>query len=910
MTSAKEKEIQKSLPGFIPEDTGDAETPAPPTDSVDLEGFVPDTTEGPEPSQAPKGQGPRIKGFVPDDTGSPKPSYTPERGEPNIERFVPDDTESKPSATLPGQTIPPTEAGEPTEAPLEGTEKKMPVLGKEVEVVTPSIQEERVPRPGEHGLPRMLVERGTEWVLENIPFWQYISEDERTRFRNQTLLDQASEIVGEVKATTGVPKFAMKFAPFVKYIYPEEREAFMEMSRNDKVKDLLFQTLDLIFWEGSVGLLVGKKLLTKIPKTAKAIEKAGATARKLSPKELAMGVRRAEALGTEAQRAVRAKKALKVLFQKPKEAFPGKQFPKKGVTQQIVRMIEKGDISKTDIERVCELHKITPGDLAKTIQETSTESGQFLNKLSQIKKAAMANFGKDPVVRSILQKGDKYLVDYIWRGLSWFDIQRRGLLVTQLSTTVRNAISQAGRYSLDVFDHIILGGMKIVAGENPQKAFIDVMSDFGAIWNRLAPSRRGEIFKIMAKYPEEAGRIVRTSVHEVVGGQVVKWLMTLNRGQEHYFRRLAFDAKLTALTKTAGLQKHQATKEMVKEAAQHALEVTFAAEPMREGFKTALSVFNKLPLTLINPFPRFWGNAVKFLAQYNPVWAIHAGELAVKGQGTKAAREAAKAFTGTLMLGLACSIRSSDWAGERYYEVKVGEIDPKTGKEKILDLRGYAPFTSYLFLAELILHPNRIGPHDVAQGLIGINRIAGTGLVFIDMLKGKNWEQAKKMGPDFLGQYIGGVTVPLRTVKDFFGSFSEEEAKYRETKMSPGQRIYGPLVANVPGLHRILPEAPRITRGEPWRAELPWLKQVSGLIFKQKTPLEAELSRLRISTWQLSPRTGDRGLDILVAEEMGKRVEKAIPGVLNSISYKRTDDLGKQARLSKEIGKMRGVGQY
>ncbi|GAG94768.1 unnamed protein product, partial [marine sediment metagenome] len=230
-------------------------------------------------------------------------------------------------------------------------------------------------------------------------------------------------------------------------------------------------------------------------------------------------------------------------------------------------------------------------------------------------------------------------------------------------------------------------------------------------------------------------------------------------------------------------------------------------------------------------------------------------------------------------------------AGERYYEWKI--IDPKTGKQEVddkgrakyYDLRAYAPYTTYLFIAEQVLHPEKIRPYDRIQALIGINRIAGTGLILIDALRNKSNETVTKMLKEFGGQWLGGFTVPFRTIKDFWAGIEKEEAEVQFTRESP---ILGPLISNLPRSQRFLPQAPRLTRREGYVREAPVKRQVTGLTVKTKTGLEQEIDRLGIE--RLWPRTGDVTLDRMITEKIGGQVEIAGQTLISSPAYRTADD--------------------
>ena len=163
--------------------------------------------------------------------------------------------------------------------------------------------------------------------------------------------------------------------------------------------------------------------------------------------------------------------------------------------------------------------------------------------------------------------------------------------------------------------------------------------------------------------------------------------------------------------------------DMIDQASKHALEVTFAASPKPGGFGHALlNAYRELPiLTTINPFPRFFGNALSFLYEFSPLGITKlltpaAQRTLASGNPASAAQVMSRATIGTGMLAAAIAVRATDIGGEKWYELKV------PGSDQRIDTRAMGPFNMYLLMAEGIVHPDRLTVADWAKGLVGINR--------------------------------------------------------------------------------------------------------------------------------------------------------------------------------------------
>ena len=100
-------------------------------------------------------------------------------------------------------------------------------------------------------------------------------------------------------------------------------------------------------------------------------------------------------------------------------------------------------------------------------------------------------------------------------------------------------------------------------------------------------------------------RLLNRTVHEVEAiGKFVKGVNTFNTLQERFFRRLAFQARLTKTMK-----EHKLTMdgpipaELMEDAVEHALELTFASSGGKFA-RDIVDAFHKFPLLYsINPFP-------------------------------------------------------------------------------------------------------------------------------------------------------------------------------------------------------------------------------------------------------------------------------------------------------------------
>jgi len=517
---------------------------------------------------------------------------------------------------------------------------------------------------------------------------------------------------------------AFSFLPYLKYVDPSERERFKKLSTQKQTRELLQQNLEMISMLGagpitkSLTPLVAKYL----PKTYKAFQALKRPIKILEKRtwaqKAAQYIKKREAWvqnrlkagdinritayqefyskfpppwpkggipKTPAQTQVMAKEAIKrkgtPLAEKEleipaiKKAIPKTKVLRNVEEEEIVKgAIEKAianpddpivlDETKRAFQKIAHLTQTeqiepgmmqeivkryaeTPEQLAKEILKAGTYSGRTLNYFSQFSKAMLRAFPKNEEVKNLLGK----IANRPRSAWEWFmdkykavDNPRRMLMVSQLATASRNAASQGIRYTIDIFDKAVLGTMKALGGEHPAKAYAEAFADITALFGRISPTRRKALEAILKKYPIEKAK--------------------LNRGQEYFFRRMAFDAKLTALCKKAGIDKIKATPKMIEESAKHALKLTYAATPESVPGKAIMALYQKVPiLTTVQPYPRFWLNAMRFLWEFNPTGYIDTGIHLAQKNPEKAARAASKALVGSALLATAFAARTSKYAG-------------------------------------------------------------------------------------------------------------------------------------------------------------------------------------------------------------------------------------------------------
>ena len=747
-------------------------------------------------------------------------------------------------------------------------------------------------------------------IVDNVPKWG---------MENPNLYG----VYGAAKET------AKSVLPYVKYLDPEEREAFSKKDTQHQTRDLLKEVLGAELLIGGAPLIkgIGSVASPVIERFAPQVVKKGLNAltkqRSLDPfkslenvipeppiKPIVKGepalpktpvtpaagaqgapspIPRQDVMGLDEQKQVIQKIIQEGIIDKERPYIADEtQRAMYNIADTITKYPDYG-------KEILTKYNITPEELSSEILKAGSVHGKGLNQFSQWARAMKQAFPDDPVIQETLGKVGKLeplttwdKVKNVYRAV---DDKRRMLMVTQIATAARNAISQGARYGADILDNAVQGVFKTVGGVPKKEAFAQFMGDWTAILNRMSPKQRANLEGVLSKYPETKAEMLSAPIHDItLGGKLSNALMYLNRTQEYFYRKMIFDSRITAWGKTIGKDPYKTNipQSVLEKASKDAMELTFSANQTKGFGKGVMDAYKAIPmLTTIHPYPRFWTNAVKFLWDFNPTGYLSAASRArfFSKDPNAVYQAASRATLGTLMLGAGLEMRNSEYAGEKWYEINVG-------KDRYIDARPFAPFSTYLFLGEAISHPEKLSGKDWAEGMLSISRIAGTGLTLIDLIRTESIDSTKKLLKNFAGQYLGGFTVPLQTAKDLIG-----ENTVLNTQESP---LIGPAVSKIPFVgETLLNEQPSLTRGEILKRESPQLRQLTGLTVKTKTPIEKEIDKVGLQ--RIYPQTGDATLDRLITEQTGWKVGKFGNEFLKSAQYKNADSETKKYMLREII---------
>jgi hypothetical protein len=593
------------------------------------------------------------------------------------------------------------------------------------------------------------------------------------------------------------------------------------------------------------------------------------------------------------------------------------------------------------MERTLELAKqagIDPEDLTDFVagsQQTATEAARVLRA-----RMVMSRYIPKEAA-DVAQAGVKTPDELsLWKRTT---DATRGLMVSQLATTMRNTIGSVARLPIDMATS--LTSTAINAATNPFRndpVGTRAMDAFAVLTDRFQPARNKQFYEqLRTYYPKTVKDLNATYAADVAGGvakdkfgkveKVVNTLNLVNRVTETTTRNMMFPVYLRReltrrnmniddIVDTQRLD--EIPQDAIDAALRETMDFTYGAAPktdhamgkVADGFIRTVEALGPAGVT-IAPFPRFMVSALRFQAEYNPL-----GVMRLVSQKNRDAMRAgdpevlSKAIVGSGLFGAAYLFRDSDAAGEKWSEAKLPD-------GRVIDMKAYFPIPQYLLVADLVKRYNdgklngqtldqAIDAKEIFQAITGSQFRAGTGLYVVDEFikdltdAGSDSKKYLDIIGKFAADYGAAIFTPMQTLKDFYAQYNPEEAIYRDTKDS----FLGTLTRPIPGAQTALdiPVAESPTREGPMTTDNPALRQLLGVTLRPaKNIVESELDRLGIAPYKMGSNTGDVDTDRLVNRDLGIIAERGIAPLLQSPEYQSLDNVGKSAAIKELYSRAR-----
>ena len=552
------------------------------------------------------------------------------------------------------------------------------------------------------------------------------------------------------------------------------------------------------------------------------------------------------------------------------------------------------------------------------------------------------------------------------------DTARLASMTSQTATTVRNSVSGYSRVGIDTLVKALDRGIAASVGKRVRGPNEDIFaSAYGLINKKEAQAVRDTFTMGFEKKAAKLFRELQDIDPKGASGSSKieslrnygKELNRLNTLSDDMFKRAAFvgslkrqlNEKYTRLA-DAGMLKGQTeadfnliniisegkfnsvfgTKDggkVLDAAVEDALYTTYQKSPNSAVGRAVIQGIHSAPflLTSLVPFPRFIANAMRYTYEYSPLYLLQGGAKSLAKDANNY-EEVSKAIVGTGILAGAFAFRSSENAGDNWWEYKMDD-------GRTFDMRPFFPAAPYLFAADLMkrymtegetMWGDRNGIIDSIQALTGTQFRAGFGIYALDTALKDLYRddidagaKVEKLAANFGANVVSTFTIPLTAGQDLYNSFlaPDDEVIVRQTDATDVfQLIVQKSLARVPANYQIEKymaeslgyNAPDIyetpTKEEPLRRQLPISRQFSGILVQErKNYLEREMARLKISRRKLSQRTGIPEADTLINTLMGEySTDYIVPVLQNSDEYKDKDDEGKAFFIKTLIDDFRG----
>lgn len=595
------------------------------------------------------------------------------------------------------------------------------------------------------------------------------------------------------------------------------------------------------------------------------------------------------------------------------------------VSEAVAAAVKTGELDPSNAARILGMQMEKSGDpaaFAQIILDRKSQQGRDLAQWSRVAAALKKHFSGNKAVQDLLNKAPApELTPYgkVAETYRYADNLRRAAMVSQLATTARNILSQGARYSIGLLEDASSGILGKLTGKAPNVGALDnAMQDAISLISATGKNNRKVLDDIFERFPIEAARLVGTPIGDVaIDGKIARFLNTFNTWQELKWRKTAFDARLRQSVALAGRSiddvKSIKFSEIV-DAVDHSLETTFAKSPVSGAGKAFLRLYKEIPfLTAVgNPFPRFWLNAMRFVVDFSPIPLFSPRTYSAMAHADPriAFKAISRASLGSTFIAAGAALDEMGLTGERWYEIK----GPRPDDPKRFDTRAFGPFTAQLFAGRLVNRLRKKGTEavfefdsqDWTQAFLAMKRADATGIPLLDILFSRTRNEFKRNVTRLASGYVSSFTPGLltRTPQDIIGQFSEADRTPRFTREKP---LLGDLQASIPFLSRELPPRPSPLREGVELKESPLLRQLTGITFRVKTPLEMETDRLRITPRAIYPHTGTPELDRLIVEKMGPMIAESGGALIENKGYLAMEDKMKKFVLDRMIKRFKSA---
>ena len=591
------------------------------------------------------------------------------------------------------------------------------------------------------------------------------------------------------------------------------------------------------------------------------------------------------------------------------------------VSDAIKRTFESVDtLDDVVFERALASADVTPDEFAKMFRTSVGDAARSLQSLSVVARLQNKLKNIDPAAAAELNKmyGDRNSITDSFVG-AWdftkrIDRELKGLMVSQLSTTIRNAFSGMAVVTFGTAAETIesvlyrvgktagelatgkpvtgsfTGGIKGVYDDAVRSAFYLGQRDLSSEVTESLLSGTPALYRKMIKTTGEAGPNDLS--------YPVRLANTFNVAQDAFFRKAMFTSSVEKQLSRVGInmydviaQGKQVPFDVLQNAVNEALTGTFSKMPTKGPMFHAVKFIEELgPIgSTVIPFPRFMANAMEWTYKHMPTGVL-SGSADIASGLTKMAKGEADMGTKQVTMGLENLSKGAIGTAALYAAFKYRQENQDTEWYNIknpdgstVDARVLFPAAPFLALGDYIVkfqnaRTDEFKTKEFLEAMIGFKAPAGTYSWLGDKFAEAQSNAAtgedtadnkvKTFFGEWAGQYLGRALIPFQQLSDIFGAIDRNETLPRDaTQIPEGKEGFGSsfkqeLMKRTPILKQELPVYQPPLREKAVFNESGPLKMLSGIAIKGvPSDLEAEVIRLKVPGNKIFTSTGDKIVD-------------------------------------------------
>jgi len=615
------------------------------------------------------------------------------------------------------------------------------------------------------------------------------------------------------------------------------------------------------------------------------------------------------------------------------------------VSDAIKRTLESVDTFDDIVfERALASADVTPDEFAKMFRTSAGDAARSLQSLSVVARLQNKLKNIDPAAASELNKmyGDRSAVTSAFTGVRDFgmrlDRELKALMVSQLSTTLRNAFSGVSVITFGTAAEAIesslyrlgktagelatgkpvtgsfTGGLKGVYDDAVRSAFYLGQRDLSSEVTEALLNGTPALYRRMVKTTGEAGPNDLSKAAQIAN--------TFNVAQDAFFRKAMFTSSVEKQLSRVGInmydviaQGKQVPFDVLQNAVNEALTGTFSKMPTKGPMFHAVKFIEELgPIgSTVIPFPRFMANAMEWTYKHMPTGVL-SGSTDIAAGLTKMAKGEADMGTKQVTIGLENFSKGAVGTAALYAAYKYRQenqdtewYNTKNPDGSTVDARALFPAAPFLALGDYLVkfqngRTDEFKSKEFLEAMTGFKAPAGTyswlGDKFAEAQSNAGTgedtanNKVKTFFGEWVGEYLGRALVPFQQISDIIGAIDRNETLPRDAYQIPaGEEGFTSsatqqLMKRTPILKQELPVyQPPLRETAAFNDNGP-LKMLSGIAIKGvPSELEGEVSRLKVPFNKIFTTTGDKIVDAEARKVMAPLVMEQFDNLKNTSFY-------------------------